>query len=209
MLSFLQKYASPGRYSQNGETGILNEALRRMGIDKGRCIEIGANDGCYCSNTAELIEKGWSGLFVEVDYNLYRQCVSNWKHNPLVRCQCSRVDENNVNAFVDERCDLLSLDTDGSDYRIFHVLKAKPKIVIIEIDSSYPPNVIAFNPNGAGTYRNTVELGIEKGFFLLVHTGNIVLIANEYRHLFSEVIGNGLSNAELYFNRAWLQESVT
>jgi len=208
MLSFLHKYASPGRYSQNGECGILTEALHRMGIDKGICVEIGANDGYYCSNTAHLIEQGWTGKFIEADYDLYKRCAINWPFTPQVKVICSRVDGKNVNAFVGHDCDVLSLDTDGPDYEIFKGLNAKPKIVIIEIDSSYPPDVWAFNPDGAGTYRNTVELGIGKGYFLLCHTGNLVFVANEYRELFPEIEGDGLSNAELYFNRAWLRAEV-
>ena len=125
-----------------------------------------------------------------------------------VRHQCSRVDGKNINAFVDETCDLLSLDTDGADYRIFKGLKAKPKIVIVEIDSSYLPDFVGFNPDGAGTYRNTVELGVEKGYFLLCHTGNLVFVANEYRDLFPGIEGDGLRNAELYFNRGWLREDA-
>lgn len=206
MLSFLHKYSSPGRYSQNGEAGILNEALRRIGIAKGHCVEIGANDGYYCSNTAELIEQGWTGLFVEADYELYKRCFQNWSFIGGVRSQCARVDEKNINAFVDERCDVLSLDTDGSDYQIFRGLKAKPKIVIIEIDSSYPPDVIAFNSDGAGTYRNSVELGIEKGYFLLCHTGNLIFVANEYRDLFPEIEGDPLIDIDLYFNRRWMKD---
>ena len=80
--------------------------------------------------------------------------------------------------------------------------------MIVEIDSSYSPEFIGFNPDGAGTYRNTVELGIEKGYFLLCHTGNLVFVANEYRELFPEIEGDGLSNAELYFKRDWLKEKA-
>jgi hypothetical protein len=169
-------------------------------------VEIGGHDGKFCSNTALLIDSHWNGLFVEADYNLYLQCKANWANNPNVRSQCSRVDERNINAFVDDSCDLLSLDTDGSDYEIFKGLKAKPKIVIIEIDSSYPPEIkYRFNKDGAGTYNNTTALGIEKGYFLLCHTGNLVFVRNEYRELFPEIEGDGLSNSELYFKRDWLK----
>lgn len=207
MLSVIQKY-SHNVHSQNGEDGVLQVCTARMGLVRGHCVEIGGNDGRWMSNTRLLLENGWSGLFVEYDYNLYLQCRANWAHNPNVRSQCSRVDGKNINAFVDARCDLLSLDTDGSDYQIFQGLKAKPKIVIVEIDSSYPPDVWAFNSDGAGTYRNTVELGIEKGYFLLCHTGNLIFVANEYRNLFPEIEGDGLSNAEMYFNRAWIKEAA-
>lgn len=210
MLSFLSQYAKNYLASQNGEEGVLEECQRR-GINIFHCVEIGGHDGRFCSNTAWVIESDTrvvTGLFVEADYGRYLQCRINWAHNPNVRSQCSRVDERNVNAFVDERCDLLSLDTDGSDYRIFQGLHARPKIVIIEIDSSYPPQVEAFNKDGAGVYRNTVQLGISKGYFLLVHTGNLVMVHNDYRYLFPEIEGDGLSNSELYFNNAWVMEGV-
>jgi hypothetical protein len=204
MLNFLHKYAG-NAHSQNGEDLIIRECLRRIGIERGCAVEIGGNDGLWLSNTRLLVEHGWTCLFVEADYERYLQCKANWANNRNVRSQCCRVDEKNINAFADDSCDLLSLDTDGSDYEIFKGLKAKPKIVIVEIDSSYPPDVWAFNPDGAGTYRNTVELGISKEHFLLCHTGNLIFVANEYRELFPEIEGNGLSNAELYFKRDWLK----
>lgn len=206
MLSFLNKYAKNYVYSQNGEEGILEECQRR-GINLFHCVEVGGHDGRFCSNTAWVIEtdiRVVTGLFVESDYDRYLQCKSNWAHNPNVRSQCSRVDGKNVNAFVDDSCDLLSLDTDGSDYQIFKGLEARPKIVIIEIDSSYPPQINVFNKDGAGTYRNTVELGISKGYFLLCHTGNLVFVANEFRDLFPEIEGDGLSNCGRYFNNVWV-----
>ncbi len=209
MLSFLQKYSDPGRYSQNGECGIINECLKRMGITKAHCVEIGANDGFYCSNTAHLIDKGWTGTYVEADYDLYLKCAQNWASTDRARAQCCRVTPENVSIFVDWRCAVLSLDTDGSDYAIFKGLTAKPKIVIIEIDSSYPPQFEnTFNKDGAGTYRNTVELAISKGYFLLCHTGNLILVANEERKLFPEIEGDGLKNSRDYFNNAWVMEGA-
>jgi hypothetical protein len=209
MLSFLNQYAGNLKYSQNGEELLLFETLSRLGLRSGHAVEIGGADGRYCSNTALLLEGvwgwQWSGLYVEFDYNLYLKSKENWKNNLLVRHQCSRVDEKNINAFVDDSCDLLSLDTDGSDWSIFNGLLAHPAIVIIEIDSSYPPDYVGFNTDGAGTYRNTAELGISKGYFLLVHCGNLIFVDNKYRRLFPEAEGDGLSNSDLYFNRAWLK----
>lgn len=208
MLSFLNRYASPGRYSQNGEDGITLEVARRLGIEKGFCVEVGANDGYYCSNTAHLIELGWTGKFIEADFDLYKRCAQNWSFTPQVKAICSRVDGKNINAFVGHECDVLSLDTDGSDYEIFKGLNAKPKIVIIEIDSSIPPGDEGFNSDGGASYRTAVRLGIDKGYFLLCHTGNLILVVNEHRGLFPEIEGDGLSNAALYFNRAWLKAEV-
>lgn len=211
MLSFLHKYAKNYKYSQNGEEGVLLECLERLyfHVNKGHAVEIGGNDGRFCSNTAMLLEdRGWSGLFVEADYNLYLKCKENWKDNPRVRSQCSRVDEKNINAFVDERCDVLSLDTDGSDYKIFDGLKAKPKIVIAEIDSGLNPEFASFNNDGAANYFAMTLLGITKGYFLLCHTGNMVFVDDQYKPLFPEVVGDPLRDIDLYFNRAWLKENA-
>lgn len=209
MLSFLSQYAKNYKYSQNGEEGVLDEALRRMRLKSGRAVEMGGNDGRWCSNIALLIDHGWFGLFVEADYNLHLQCRANWASNQQVRSQCSRVDGKNINAFVDDTCDLLSLDTDGSDYEIFAGLDARPKIVIMEIDSSIPPNVEGFNSDGGAGYFTGVELGLEKGYFLLVHTGNLVFVRDDYKHLFPEVKSkHPLIDSECYFNRAWLKEEA-
>lgn len=211
MLSFLNQYARNYSTSQNGEEGILAECQKR-GINIFHCVEIGGHDGRFCSNTAWVIESDIrvvTGLFVEADYDRYLQCKSNWAHNPNVRSQCSRVDGRNINAFVDERCDLLSLDTDGSDYEIFQGLKAKPKIVIVEIDSSIPPNVEGFNSDGGASYWTMTVLGLEKGYFLLCHTGNLVFVDQKYADLFPEGgEKHPLLDYDDYFNRAWLREGA-
>ena len=205
MLDFLNKYANNITYSQNGEEGILIECLKRMKITTGHAVEIGANNGKWCSNTALLIEGGWSCKMVEGDFNLWKECAGNWKDNPKVTCQCSMIDKYNINAFVDKTCDVLSIDTDGSDYEIFKALKTKPKIVIIEIDSPILPHDGGFNSDGGAGYRIMAELGIEKGYFLLCHTGNLVFVDKQHKKLFPEVKGDGLKNAELYFKTDWLK----
>lgn len=225
MLSFLHKYAR-NVHSQNGEDGILAEALGRLGFDAwreadedsvaddlarrpGHAVEIGGNDGKWMSNTRLLVEHGWSGLFVEADYDLFLKCKENWKHNPTVRSQCSAVDDKNVNAFVDDSCDLLSIDVDGDDYKIFAGLKARPKIVIMEIDSSIPSHDPSFNADGGAGYFRGVELGLEKGYFLLCHTGNLIFVRDDFKHLFPEVKSkHPLIDSECYFNRSWLRDEA-
>jgi hypothetical protein len=208
MLSFLYKYGH-NVHSQNSEDGVIQECVKRMDLTSGHAVEAGGNDGQWMSNTRVLLENGWSGLFVEANYDLYLKCKSNWASYPKVKSQCSRVDGKNVNAFVNDSCDLLSLDTDGSDYEIFAGLQANPKIVIIEIDSSIPPNDPSFNSDGAAGYFRGVELGLEKGYFLLCHTGNLVFVREDYKHLFPEVKSkHPLIDSEFYFNRAWIKEEA-
>lgn len=207
MLSFLNKYGY-NTHSQNCEDGVIQECVKRMGLTTRFAIETGGNDGLWLSNIRLLLEQGWGGLYIEADYNLYLQCKQNWAHNPKVRSQCCYVDERNINAFVDDSCDLLSLDTDGSDYVIFDGLKAKPKIVIAEIDSSLNPDFASFNQDGGANYFAMTLLGITKGYFLLCHTGNIIFVDEQYKQLFPEIVGDSLTDIEHYFNRAWMKEAA-
>lgn len=208
MLTFYNKYAGDVTYSQNGEEKLLIEILRRLKIDKGNCVETGGHNGKWLSNTALLIDKGWSGKFIEADYDLWEQCCKNWQGNENVKSVCSFVSEANINAFIDEDCDVLSVDVDGIDYQIFKALTAKPKIIIIEIDSSIPPDTDRFNSEGGAGYLPMVKLAIEKGYFLLCHTGNLVFVDKKYRKLFPEIKGDGLKNAGEYFRTCWLNAAV-
>lgn len=209
MLSFYNKYAKDFIFSQNGEEGILQEVLKRLKIESGHCCEIGANNGLWLSNTAWLIkEKGFTGLMVEADYDLWEQCCKNWQGNERVSSTCSMVNPSNINAFVDASCDVLSIDVDGIDFEIFKVLEAKPKIIIIEIDSSIPPDEERFNREGGAGYLPMVKLALEKGYLLLCHTGNLVFVDKKYRKLFPEIKGDGIKNSEEYFRTNWLNVGV-
>lgn len=192
-------------HSQNGEDGIIAECLKRMKIEIGYSVEVGGNDGLWLSNTRNLLEKGWSGLFVEADFGLWQQCWDAWKQRPDVRCACSRVDQYNVNAFVDDSCDVLSLDTDGSDYKIFKGLQAAPRIVIVEIDSSIPPDELGFNSDGGAGYREMLDLAYVKNYHLIAHTGNMVFVESRLRHLFPDISADPREDVDLYFNRGWLK----
>lgn len=174
-------------------------------VPSGAAVEIGGHDGRWCSNTALRAVHNWQVLFVESDYDLYQKCKENWVGYHNIRAQCCHVDGRNINAFMKDDCDLLSLDTDGSDYEIFDGLQAKPKIVIVEIDSSLNPEFASFNSDGGANYFAMTLLGITKGYFLLCHTGNLIFVDEKYRGLFPEIVGDPLVDIEKYFNPAWLK----
>lgn len=205
MITLYNKYGGNEIYSQNGEEKLIQECLRRIPVLPKVCCEIGGNDGIWLSNTALLIKNGWSGKFVEADFNLWQKCCSNWKGYP-VKSQCSMVDETNINAFVQKDCSVLSIDTDGVDFRIFKALSVQVPIVIVEIDSSIPPTSNEFNIEGGAGYLPMVKLGIEKGYFLLCHTGNLIFVDKKYRKLFKDIIGDGIENYAEYFKTDWLRK---
>lgn len=203
MIDFGKKYGY-NKYSQNGEDGIIEEVLIRLGLFKGRAVEFGGHDGTFCSNTANLfINSGWSGKLIEGDEMLFGQMLNNKKLPDSIDMENSFVTPENVNHLVGE-CDLLSIDIDGNDYEVWKAYKHKPAIVVIEINSSFTPDVNHFSTSEGSSYKTMVELGIERGYFLLCHTGNLVFIDTKYKKKFPEVKGNPITDYKNYFNYSWI-----
>jgi hypothetical protein len=204
MRTFHDKYAKD-LYSQTGEDGIIEECLRRLKIKTGRFVEFGAHDGKFCSNTRLLLESGWSGKLIESSPELFKKLLDN-NITTGVGLYCGMVTPENVNNLVPKDIQVLSIDVDGNDYNIWKAYEGRPPIVIIEINSSIHPDAdgpVSDLQYGTG-YKPMVQLGIAKGYFLLTHHGNCIFVANEHRSLFSEIVGDGLENADLYFSKAWL-----
>lgn len=192
MNEFIKKYRS-NVYSQCGEDGIIEECLNRIGIKKGQCVEFGAADGYFCSNTMRLIEQGWKGLMFDTDPG-----------GPMV--MHAYITPGNVNQHIPD-CDLLSIDIDGNDYNVWDAYNGKPSIVIIEINSSISPdkmNPVSDMKHGTA-FLPMLHLGQRKGYFLLGHTGNMVFVDRKYKDLFPEIDER---NSETYFDKSWLCENV-
>lgn len=182
MIEFVEKYGY-NKYSQNNEDGIIEECLKRMNIVIGSCCEFGAADGYFCSNTRALIEKGWMFTMLEAENGQF-------------------VTPENVNELVPD-CDVLSIDIDGNDYAVWKAYDKKPKIVVIEINSSLDPEVDHFSTDLGTNFSKMLELGWSKRYQLLCHTGNMIFIADEYWNLFPELRSN---NPYEFFNKSWLVE---
>jgi hypothetical protein len=193
MKSFREKYKSD-MTSQNGENGIIQEVITRI-WDKpfaecfGRAIEFGAPTKQYCSNIFPLGEK-WSKYYYDISPN--EPGITKVEITP-----------DNVNYIIRD-CEVLSIDIDNNDYNVWAAYNESPDIVIIEVNSSVPPP-IEMIPTGSGSsYMSMLHLGLSKGYFLLCHTGNMIFVLNAYRHLFPEIIGDGIWNFSEYFNTEFL-----
>lgn len=68
-------------YSQNNEEEII---LKYFGDFVGTFCDIGANDGKTFSNTACLVELGWSGVMVEPHQSAYEACKLRYSDNPKI-----------------------------------------------------------------------------------------------------------------------------
>jgi hypothetical protein len=187
MKEFSKKYGF-NVHSQNGEDGIISEVLKRINLKKGIAVEFGGADGFYCSNTAMLRSRGWEVFMYDLEGNDY--------------VEAKKITPDNVNELPD--ADVLSIDIDGNDYWIWMAYDKSPEVVVVEINSSFSPDENHVSQEKGASYKAMLLLGISKGYFLLCHTGNLVFVKNEYRELFPEVVGDGVSNSNEYFKTDWL-----
>lgn len=187
MLTFVEKYKG-GVYSQNGEAGIIDEYIRRIGFISGTAIEFGAPTKKYCSNIYHLIEKGWRCLYYDIEP----------REGGITKME---INTENVNELPN--CTIISMDTDGLDYALFMAYNKQPDIIIIEINSSLPPMQYHYHKSNGASYISMLKLGISKGYFLLCHTGNMIFVLYKYRRLFPEIVGDGVDNYTEYFNTSW------
>jgi hypothetical protein len=135
-------------YSQHGEDGIIREIFSRLNIKNGTFFEFGAGAGSE-NNTIALLLSGWSGWwvdggdYIEVYKRLFATSVND---QSLVVAQnmitSSNIDQVMSELHVPKDLDLLSIDIDGNDYYVWKALSVvKPKVVIIEHNGAYPPDM--------------------------------------------------------------------
>lgn len=168
----MNKYAK-NVYSQNGEDGIIAEAIRRINPSYKVATEFGAHDGSFCSNTKALHALGWERHLFDINVEGETSGIVEKEITP-----------ENVNDLPP--CSVLSIDIDGNDYNVWMAYKGQPDIVVIEINSSLPPMEPHFTLQQGSSYITMKKLGEAKGYFLLCHTGNMIFVLNNHKELFPD-----------------------
>lgn len=185
---FYHRYAK-NIHSQNGEDGIIEELLKRLNIVNGWVCEFGAWDGIYLSNTFNLTKKNFRSVFIEGDKDKFQDLLTTVNKYPNIIPINKYVGYENIdsldsilsNTEIPIDFDILSIDIDSYDYQIWKsVEKYKPKLVIIEINSSVSVEN-NFHIHSPGKYQSTgfhpmLQLGIEKGYKFVLHTGNMFFV---------------------------------
>ena len=69
-------------FSQNGEDGVIEEILRRIGTGGGGFVEFGVGSGVEgnCVFLASVL--GWRGLFMEADPDLFARLDARYEGHP-------------------------------------------------------------------------------------------------------------------------------
>lgn len=159
-------------FSQNGEDGIIQEALKRIKPKSKACVEMGGADGYYCSNTANLRDnKKWQSFMYDLNE------VPGLVEKKMITTA-------NINDIPE--CSVLSIDVDSIDHELWNAYQGTPAIVIIEINSSLPPLEDFYSPEKGCNFSLMNKLAESKGYFLLCHTGNMIFVLNKYKELFPD-----------------------
>lgn len=125
-------------YSQNGEEGILQEIFRRLGTTNKYCVEFGAFDGTWLSNTKYFRDLGWKSLLLDSDIPT---------HKPEIHLYRVHLTPTNIEAVfshyhVPPAFDLMSIDVDGNDFWLWKAIHHfRPRVVLIEFNSALPNHI--------------------------------------------------------------------
>jgi hypothetical protein len=187
-------------YSQSGEDGIIEKILEVLPENDKWCVEFGAWDGLYLTNTRYLIEfKGFSSVLIESNENKFRNLRRNYAERDNVYTINRRVgfkEDDNLDHLLGDTpvpmdFDLLSIDIDGNDYHVWKaVSKYRPKVVVIEFNQTIPTHIRFVQPpdasvNQGSSLLSIAELGKEKGYELIsVLPFNALFVKKEYYPLF-------------------------
>lgn len=163
---------------------IFDSIENKTKIDK-KCIEFGANNGSFLSNTRKLILDGWESIQIEPDTDCFNILENLYKDNDKVICVHSFIsnnlnDDNSLDNLIskywksDSKISFISIDVDGEDFNILKTIKTFfPILILVENNSHLEP----YLEQGMTTITNW---GKENGYELLGYTGNLFLLKKEY-----------------------------
>lgn len=153
-------------HSQNGEDGVIEEILRRIGAPGRRFVEFGVGPGEEGNCVRLADSQGWSGLFMEADEGAHSALQAKYSGDPGIRTRRERVSSANVlSVFAAEAVppdfDLLSVDIDGNDYWVWQALARAfhPRLVVIEYNAALGPDAALVQPDGDEPWDGTAYFG--------------------------------------------------
>lgn len=174
------------RFSQNGEDGIIEKVFEIIPKEQNYwCVEFGAWDGKYLSNTYKLLkEENWKGILIEGNSKKFVDLQKTYENSPHVILLNKYVSFDGGNSLDNILKDtdipvdfhLLSIDIDGNDYHVWDSLKQyQPKLVVIEFNPTIPGDVEFVQEknmkvNQGNSLLSLVNLGKTKGYELIAAT---------------------------------------
>jgi hypothetical protein len=137
-MSYGLELAKRNEFSQYGEDGIIEAIFDRIGTITRWCLEVGAADGIWLSNTRRLYESGWTCVLIESDERKYADLIKNAPNAICVKAAIEPTGPNSIDAILTKlhaptNLDLVCIDIDGEDYEVFRNLtEHRPRVVVVE-----------------------------------------------------------------------------
>jgi hypothetical protein len=169
-------------HSQEGEDGIIEYLLGMLPERDQWCVEFGAWDGLYLSNTLNLIEnKGYHAVLIEGDSKRYSILQKNMEKHKTVECMNKFVGfeaADSLDVLLSKtQCpkdfDFLSVDIDGNDYHAIRAMvEYRPKLICVEFNPTIP-SIVSYvqradpKVSQGNSLRAFYELGLEKDYRLV------------------------------------------
>jgi len=188
-------------FSQGGEDGVIEKIFEIIKPTHRYAVEFGASNGIRASNVRNLIlNHGWGALQIEGDPKRAAELLENYRDVPNVTALEAWVWPGNIEILFEENgvppdFDLLVIDIDGNDYYVWRAIQQyRPKVVMIETNSVYPPPeqmVIEFHPMNywdktgyvGASLQTLTNLGKKKGYELIYHMNhgaNAIFVDEQY-----------------------------
>lgn len=178
--------------SQTGEDGVLAAIFERIGAGSQWCVDIGAGDGLFISNTWRPInEEKWSAVLIEADAQNFSVLKQRYQDRADIHCLNEFVTpENSLDKLlgstpIPKQFDLLSIDIDGMDYWMWHGLKEySPRVVVIETNCTMDVDIdfVQHDPKlrfGTSSLA-MIKLAHSKGYELAAHlVSNCIFVRAE------------------------------
>jgi hypothetical protein len=187
-------------HSQFGEDGMIRKAFEVLPDGPRWCVELGAWDGRFLSNTHRLmVDEAWSGVFIEADPDRFRDLQATYRGNERAVClnafaQLSgtdTLDDLLASTPIPDEFDLLSIDIDGNDYYLWESLtRFRPRLVVLEFNATFPNDVDWVQEADPDVHHGSslaafVRLGREKGYELIATSDfNAFFVRREHFELF-------------------------
>lgn len=185
--------------SQFGEDGIIEEILSRVdkvrAVESRYCVEFGAWDGKYLSNTYNLIaERNYQAVLIEADPVKFELLCKNIPQSSVRKINRfvtfdgpTTLDGLLSETDIPINFDLLSIDIDGNDYHILASLKKyHPILICIEFNPTIPNAVEYVQPRDflvkrGASARAIASLASSMGYAVVASTHcNLFLLDRDY-----------------------------
>ena len=169
-------------FSQAGEDGVIAQILAVLPQTDKWCVEFGAWDGIYLSNSRNLIlNANYSAVLIEGNSSKAADLANNYADRPNVHTVNSFVgfsEQDGLDSLlaqtpIPEDFDVLSIDVDGNDYHIWQaVQRYRPKVVCVEYNPTIASEVsFVQEPDPqvmqGASIKSLVDLANEKGYQLV------------------------------------------